>query len=272
MQPDINIQTVYEEVLKNRNEIRNFIEAVETRLLVKLEEVNRRVTNLEVENTLLKKQIEYLDRENRKNNIAIFGLNHRKDTQVNESFVCNELNRFLGVQLKETDIANVFPLGKTEKCPLKIKLVNYQKKNIIFKNCNKLKGTKISISNDLTIEQQKEYKILKKHLVLSKLDGHENSKIRGNRLIVDETIYSIEDLKKIETADDVIKVSTNSAPPTPSRSTTIERDNQPENKKEEKKQNDTPKQTATGVKKTPTAVPPKVKSKYITRSGSTSKK
>lgn len=273
MQPDVNIQSVYEEVLKNRAEIRNFIEAVEARLLIKLEEVHRRVTNLETENTYLKKQIEFLDRENRKNNIAIFGLKHPNDTLVNETFVCKELNRLLGVQLKEADIANVLPLGKREKCPLRIKLVNYQKKNIIFKNCSKLKGTKLSISNDLTIEQQKEHKILRKHLVLAKLDGHENAKIKGNNLIVDETSYSIEDLKKIEAADDDKKVNRNSAPPTPLRSETNDKHNQRQSRKpDEKKQDNTSKQICTEAKKTPTTIPGKVKSRYSTRSGSTSKK
>lgn len=267
---DINIQTVYEEVLKNRSEIRNFIEAVETRLLIKLEEANRRVTNLETENSLLRKQIEQLDRENRKNNLAIFGLNQHKDTQINETFICKELNSYLGVSVKESDIANVLPSSKKENCPLRVKLINYQIKNLIFKNCHKLKGTKVSISNDLTLEQQKEHKILRKHLTLAKLDGHRNSKIRGNKLIVDETIYCLDDLKKIEEADET-KATRNSAPPTPSRPTI--NDSQRDNKRQEDKRiNDSPKQNSAGKKKTPLANSSKSVTKYLTRSGSSSKK
>lgn len=271
---NINIQNVYDEVVRNRSEIRSFIEASESRLLLKIEEANQKILNLENENHHLKKQIEYLDRENRRNNLAIFGLNKPVNTDIDEDFICGELNKFLDIGLKTSDIANILPIGKKEACPIRIRITNYHKKKIIFKNCYKLKGTRISIANDLTGEQQTDQKILKKHLVLAKLGGKQNCKIRGSKLIVDDTVFDIEDLRKLEEGEQNEKTIRNSAPPTSSRSTECRKPNNTIT--EEKKYNHIPKQVTTTPKsqqqnKTSAAVLPKQSSHYRTRSGSSTK-
>lgn len=267
---EISIQNLYEEILNNRSELKHVIEACEARILLKLEEANRKITHLEEENACLKKQVEFLDRENRRNNIALFGLKKPQNSTINENYVCEELNRLLGTNLRESDICNIFPLPKTEKCPVRIKLCSHQQKREIFRNCFKLKGCRVSIANDLTVDQQREHNILRRHLTLTRLDNRK-SVIRGNKLIVDNIIYSAEDLLKIDDPKETkIHKNTNSAPPTPNKPATSTETR--ENKAEETlKNNETLKKTAS-IKKTPTAVTQTHPIKYKTRSGSSSKK
>lgn len=130
---DVSLENIYDEILKNRTEIKSIIEASETRLLLKLEEAHHKIINLESENTFLKNKIESLDRENRKNNIAIFGLLQPKESTLNEENLCNQLNTLLGLNLRETDIANLYPPSKNIRGPIRIKLTNNHKKNNISK-------------------------------------------------------------------------------------------------------------------------------------------
>lgn len=265
---EISLQNLYDEILNNRTEIRNIIEASEARLLLKLEEANRKILHLEEENLNLKNKVEFLDREIRRNNIAVFGLNKLQNSEINENFICKELNRVLGTNLRESDICNIFPLGKTEKCPVRIKLRNHQQKREIFKNCYKLKGCRLSITNDLTIEQQKQHSILRRHLTLTRLDNRK-SIIRGNKLIVDNITYSVEDLLKVEEdKESKTRSNTNSAPPTPTRAAGAVTQ---ENKIEEASRNNDTHEKSLGNKNTPRQKQIQT-ARYKTRSGSTSKK
>lgn len=269
---DINLQDIYEEILKNRSEIKNIIEASETRLLLKLEEANHKINNLEKENEQLKNKIEYLERENRRNNVAIFGLHQNKESSLDETGICNQLNSILGTNLKETDIANLYLPRNNTRGPIRIKLTNNYTKKYIFKNCYKLKGSKYSIANDLTLTQQRDQRILKKHLNLARIDGNKNCKIIGNRLIVNSTSYEIEDLlKNEETEERNLRTSRSSAPVTPN--TTKERTTPTESREQENTEPvDTPRKTSTTKKENFTNITQKQIVSTRTRSGSSSKK
>lgn len=92
--------------------------------------------------------MELSKRSQNKNNIILFGLKKKND----EILVCKELTRLLDIRLEESDINDFFPLGRTENCPIKVELISYLKKRLIFKNTKKLKGTGVSITNDLTLQ------------------------------------------------------------------------------------------------------------------------
>lgn len=210
---DITVQQIYDEILKNRNDIKNCIEASETRLLLRIEELRSHITNLEKENQLLKKEVELLKVAQNRNNIVVFGLNKKQEDIIPQN-ICTTLNNLLEVELKVSDIDDGFPLGKTDNCPIKIQFLTHQVKKNILQNCRKLKGKNISISHDLTKKQQLDNKILRKHLFLAKQE-YKSCFIRGNRLFVDGTSYGVEDL----TTEDCLAVAEvdkpKSAPATP---------------------------------------------------------
>lgn len=99
---EISLQNLYEGILNNRTEIRNLIEASEARLLMKLEEANRKILKLEV-NLNLKNKAESLDRVISRNNVAVFGLEKPQNSAIN---YMKGIEQYL----------QYFRLGKSEKC------------------------------------------------------------------------------------------------------------------------------------------------------------
>lgn len=190
---EITNKQLYEEIVKNKTELRQVIEASETRVLLKLESLNNKIKKLEKENQQFKNKIEYLERENRKNNLVIFGL-HKNNKEVSVAFICEKIKDLLGVHLLPSDINNLYTLGSAENSPVKLELISYLKKTEIFQNCKKLKGTKIYFSNDLTENQRNEYKILREHLKQAKANTKDRCYIKGNKLFVNNIVYTAEDL------------------------------------------------------------------------------
>lgn len=208
---DAAVKNIREEISNTRIDIKSCIEASEARLLLKIEQLKSTVSKLEKENNELKGEVEFLKRAQNKKNILIFGLNKKRE-EVNAENLCKDLKDLLGAELKVSDFGDVYPLGKSENCPIKIEFISYPKKREVLKNCNKLKGKNISIANDLTHYQRQEIKILRKHLLLARQEEkYDECYIKGNKLFVNGTAYGIEDLENIES----VGPKHSSAPSTP---------------------------------------------------------
>lgn len=61
-----NYTTLLEEIKTNRTELKHFIEASETRVLLKIEELHSRIKELEKENKQLKQKLEVVERNQKK--------------------------------------------------------------------------------------------------------------------------------------------------------------------------------------------------------------
>ncbi|KAJ8943782.1 hypothetical protein NQ314_009649, partial [Rhamnusium bicolor] len=109
-----------------------------------------------------------------------------------------ELKRTLCIDITETDINNIYPLGNSAKSPIKIEFVSELKKKLILRNCSRLKGTNISIRYDLTNKQREEYKILKGHLNRPNKNSNNKCHIKGNKLYINNIPHTIEDLEEID--------------------------------------------------------------------------
>lgn len=225
---DSSINKVLVEIKKSKEELRNIILASETRLQLKIEELTFRLSQIEEENSTLKKQVEYLERQNKEKNIVIFGL-EKESKELNVDFICREFKNLLDVQVEHFEISNLQPLGRNKNCPLKVEFLSNIKKQHILRNSNKLKGTGIFIAHDLTKKQREERKFLKKHLDQQRNLG-KPSKIKGNKLIVENQEYNIEQLQKIEYEEEERKI--NSTPATPTQY--LIKDTEPEPKADSK--------------------------------------
>lgn len=204
---------VLEELRQTKQELKLIIEAAEVRLTLKVEEINNRLNKLERENYRLKEELEVLERKSKEKNIVIFGLKH--PSHISFDFISQELKRLVGVEVLSSDLSNFYPLGKNESCPIKVEFVSYLKKASLLENAKQLKGTNVSIANDLTIKQRQDYKILRNHLYLAKQDKNTNCFIKNNKLHVNNKIYSVEDLEQSEVCLEADEKSI-SAPGTPS--------------------------------------------------------
>lgn len=215
----ITNENIIDEIRRTKQELKALVEALEVRITLKIEDVNRRINKLEIENEQLANKIENLERKSKENNIIIFGLS-AVPGEITREYIKKEIKKLVDVNIAESDLNNVYPLGKTNNPPIKIEFTSFLKKAEIFKNARNLRGTRISIARDLTIKQRHEYNILRKHLNLAKGNKENNCYIRGNQLYVDGKRYTAEELEgQEETESDTIE-KPQSAPSTPIRKET----------------------------------------------------
>lgn len=184
------------ETHKTAEEIKIQIKEENNKLRDIIEQQNQKITFLQNNCDHLINRCLNLERTTRKNNIIIFGLsidNH--DISLLE-FALNKLNSLLEIDLRESDINNIFIIKSDKGDLVKVEFISYLKKNLIFKNITKLKGTKIFIANDLCIEDRATQKILQQHLKLARSKNY-FAKIKGQTLIINGEVYTAQKLQNI---------------------------------------------------------------------------
>lgn len=234
----INNDTLLDEIKKNRTELKHCIEASEIRVRMKIEELNEKIKTLENENIQLKNKLEFLERDQKKNNILVYGLELAEDFTVDD--VCEILSQSLEVSISHFDINDLYILS-IPKNPIKIELISNLKKREIFNNCKKLKGTTIGISGDLTYRQRQDNKLLRHHLGKARENKTQKSFIKGNKLYVGDKEYTIESLKKLSVNKPIAHSEPSSPVPTrTSEQETTSPEDKPNTSKTQENQKSTP--------------------------------
>lgn len=211
-----NLERILNEMNQIKQELKNAINASETRLHLKIEESQERVRHLEIENIALKKKIEILERRQNSNNIVIFGLNKERN-EITFDLIREKLKSLIQVDVNLLEIRDICCLGSRKNCPVKVEFVSNITKRHILSNCKKLTGTGISINNDLTYQQRQELAVLRRHLNIHRQNKNKKSFIRGNKLVVDNIEYTANQLIEIEEKEENQERG-NSAPSTPCQS------------------------------------------------------
>ncbi|CAH1154529.1 unnamed protein product [Phaedon cochleariae] len=193
-----------------------------------IEDQADKVRTLENSTEILEQKFKNIDRRLRKNNIVIFGFNVPKEDLI-ECTIAG-LNQLLNLDLQKTNINNIQLIGKREtNRPILVEFVSYLTKQEVLKNCKNLKGSKISITEDLSKEDQLTRKSLLKHQAIARHKGM-NAYIRGNKLVINKDIYSLEELDTEDHHNIVEAERASSAPPTPIAAKSLERNqNETEN-------------------------------------------
>lgn len=202
------VEVLRGEIVKSRRDIKSAIEASETKLLLKIEELNHKVKELEQENTILVDRIETLEVRSKKNNIIIFGL--ESSESLCPVSLCRELHGLLDVEIQVSELNNIYKI-KAKENPIKVEFISYLKKLEVMNNCKKLKGTEVFISSDLTYKQRCCNRILRGHLRQAREETDARSYIKGNKLYVNNRAYTVEELEGGQTRQSKV----NSAPSTP---------------------------------------------------------
>lgn len=218
---ELTLNDVYEQLINTKNELKNFMEASEVRILIRIEELNNRLKAVEKENKKLKEKLEKAEQSNKKNNLIVFGLKLLTQTNL-ITVVCSELNRLLDINLVVSDFNDIYVLGKSEAAPIKLELISYQHKILILQNAKKLKGTNIFISHDLTEAQREENRNLRETLKRLKENTSENCYIRKQKIYISNTPYTIDEIEQLEGIE---RTKSDSAPPTPTITKTREVEN-----------------------------------------------
>lgn len=181
----------------------------------KMELLMKDVEVTKQENVQLKKQvaeqhqkIQDMEKEIRRKNIVIKGVEDKYEEKSEE---INEKLKAVFEQMKinidsNADIDEVKRMGKHRvgiRRPIIVKMLSGRKKTEILKQTKALRGTDIWIEEDYPKEILKERKSLIPHLKEARQKGY-NVKLRYNKLIVNNEIFTIKELEQTETQTEMI--------------------------------------------------------------------
>lgn len=162
---DFSIKDLYtllcKEIEKKAGET---VDRISQKLSEEASRLDERVRNLEDENSDLRERNERLDRQLRKNNIVVYGLTIGENNLLSE--VAGRLSQLMHVEINCSDISDIYYVSKkaAERSVIVVKFVSFFKKLEVLKNLRQLKGSSVSISQDLTSKQRVVNAPLVRHL------------------------------------------------------------------------------------------------------------
>lgn len=171
-----------------------------------IRKVNNRITNLEKENTELKKQllkledrVDQIENQSRRNNIIIYGVQEKQSEnwEETENIVKDIFNKYFKLKI-QNEIERAHRLGNNRngKRPIIVKFNNFKTKDYVIKNSRELQGSKIAIAEDFSQRVRNERTILKPYLLSARQQG-KKARLSFNKLVIENQRYSISDLQNI---------------------------------------------------------------------------
>lgn len=160
----------------------------------------------------LENKVVQLERKTRRKNIVVFGL-EISDQSVIHQETLSKINNLLELNFVPDDISNIYQLKKSGEsaAPIIIELVSQLKKNIIFQNISKLKGSGIAITHDLSYEDRQKHKLLFIHLKKAR-NQKLSARIVGDKLEINNKLFTVDQLSKDCDSDSDIELSDNNPP------------------------------------------------------------
>lgn len=177
------------------NQTKEIISQIDQKLVPFTQEIEK----LKLENECLKEKVAYLEKNNRANNIIIYGLKETEQSTTDLLEVTTEkIKTDLNICLEDRDINAVRRIGKkdskNEKArPVMISFVNEWKKNDIMRQKKKLKD--INIAEDFPKEVLVKRKELQEQLVEERKKGN-FAIIKYDKLIIKEGGRGIDKRKR----------------------------------------------------------------------------
>lgn len=174
-------------------------ETIMNRMEEKLIPIVEENKNLKIKVEKLEKEIEYLKRGERNNNIIVFGL-EEKETNTSELLqkLKDNLKYDLNVNIADYEVNKIFRLGNKNKetnkpRPILCSFINNWRKNEIMKNKKNLK--QIYVTEDYSKEVLEKRKALQEELVKEREKG-KIAYLKYDKLIVKDNSNSQEKRKR----------------------------------------------------------------------------
>lgn len=163
-------------------------------------------------------RVESIDRKLRKNNIVIYGLETNSyTTPVLLTSVITFFKKELDIEIRKTELNDVYAIGKSHQRPVIVEFVSYLTKREILQETNKLKGKNLFINHDLTRNQQKIGKVLRGQLKIARKEDPK-AYIKRDKIYSRGEVFTVEDFPDALEQLNIHPVTTekpNSAPATP---------------------------------------------------------
>nr|CAI5850200.1 unnamed protein product [Callosobruchus analis] len=125
----------------------------------KLCDLENKVADLRRANNKLESEVEMLQQHNRRKSFRIYGMEDKQGQNISEQVrtLCREK---LGIHLSEDNIETCFWSGRggNGKHAVLFTVNSYSLKLLLLKNRNKLKGTKITVAEDMAPSRFNLYK------------------------------------------------------------------------------------------------------------------
>lgn len=128
---------------------------LEAKLAIKNMAVTEKIDGLEAVSTMLRDKADDLEQQNRLENLRIFGIEEKKGENTNKLVL--QLANKLKVKLPESSIGRshrVGPVKEGKTRPIIVKFVSFADRKKLFMEKKHLKGTGITIKEDLTSIRQ----------------------------------------------------------------------------------------------------------------------
>lgn len=189
------ITTLSQLFVNGKTETLNAVRELSEKFETEMATVNEEISELKKSNDELREKVDQLENANRKNNIVVFGLPEVVNNDpVNDITTLAQEN--LNVVINIEDIEQAYRIGTTPgRRPLLVSFSKYKSKLSIMENVYKLKGSLISINDDLTPKAR----AIKKRLVKCAREARDcgfNVKIRDNGLIINGNKISLDVVSK----------------------------------------------------------------------------
>lgn len=121
------INQVREEGKENKEELKREIQLEKETIIRRLSEQDNKIDLLTKKCKDLEAHCKSLEKRSRKNNILVFGLQIPDGGNLLNNTVI-ELNNLLEVQIKDSDINNIYLLKSAKIAPIKIEFMSFLKK------------------------------------------------------------------------------------------------------------------------------------------------
>lgn len=185
------------ELLKQfRLELKKDMEEVGLKMV---QEIKEHVNSIDNSMKLVQNKIKYFDREIKKRNLVLFGINQEFSNYWElESFVCEFFKEKLELNIAANEFDFVKRLGKRNNengRPILLGMTTFRTKLLIIQNAFKLKGTKVFISEDYPKEVIELRKKLQPQLTEARKAG-KFATLRYDKLIIKDN-YQVMNKKRL---------------------------------------------------------------------------
>lgn len=150
------------ELIKSDTFMSKVLNIVKEHFIVELETLKEGNEQLKKENKLLSEKLDDIEQYNRRNSVRVFGVGENKQENL-ESEVLTVLNRQLGLSIVADNIDRCHRVGRFSKTNTNprgiiVKFTSYKYRDLVCKARRKLKGSGITIQEDLTVTR---YRLLR---------------------------------------------------------------------------------------------------------------
>lgn len=184
------IEGLLEAANKKQNaELNQLINASFAEVDKKLKRANERIKRLEKDRL-------FQERRLRRNNVVLFGIEAGEGDLA--EFVLSKIDSLLGIKFKKSEVNNIYKIGRNPRSPIVVEFVSFYSKLSIFsekERLKNLKGTGITLANDLCKQDRIDRKVLVKHLIEAR-QKNIPARIRGYRLEIQGQLYTASQLEQ----------------------------------------------------------------------------